>query len=72
MQLTNAQIERLDEIDNAVFDCICTLAEQVLEWDMYLIGEVTDVIKTVLAEQGIHVRHPGILHHEDGTEEYAE
>ena len=72
LELTQEQIERNDEIDNAVHECICILAEKDLEWDMHIIGNVTETIKIELEKHNIHVRHPGIIMNEDGSEEYAE
>ena len=73
LELTDKQLERNDDIDNAVFDCICTLTEQPeLEWDMQIIGEVTDSIKLILKTFGLKVRHPGIVTEDDGTQRYEE
>jgi hypothetical protein len=64
--------QRNDEIDNAVYDCICILAEKDLEWNMEVIGDVTDSIKGALSRHSIRVRHPGIAINENGIEEYCE
>ena len=73
MEFTDEQLARLDEIDNTVFDCIRALAEKPdMEWDMQVIGNVTDAIKSTLSEFGLSVRHPGFIHHKDGRTEYAE
>lgn len=65
--LYDQMTERNDEIDNAVFECISTLAETELEWDMEVIGESTDALITVLSRHDIRVRHPGVVENEDGT-----
>jgi hypothetical protein len=72
LELTNEQVERNDEIDNAVFNCFNILAEKELKWDMEVIGGGTTVIKSFLKDYGIEVRHPGIVTLEDGTQEYRE
>lgn len=70
--LTEAQLDRLDEIDNAVHECICVLAEKEIPWDMELIGETLDAIKQVLLAKKIRVRHPGYLVELNGSNHYLE
>lgn len=72
LELTDEMLARNDEIDNAVFACLCTLAEQDFEWDMEIIGEVTEDIRSVLERHGIKMRWPGIVTNEDGTQHYDE
>jgi hypothetical protein len=76
LELSDDDLERNDEIDNAVFDCVRILAEDDdIEWNMQIIAETTDAIKSVLADHDIKVRHPHIATHEDGSqtiEEYEE
>lgn len=72
LELTQDMIERNDEIDNSVHECICILAEKDLEWNMEIIGNVTDAIKSVLSTYGIAVRHPGVVTDENGVQSYAE
>jgi hypothetical protein len=73
LELTDEMIERNDEIDNAVFECIKILAEyDNMEWDMAIIGEVTDAIKDVLNSFGIKVRHPAVATEPDGTQYYVD
>lgn len=56
----NLLCEAGDIIDNAVFEAIQSIAhkKEQLEWDMSLIGEVSDFIETLLAERGINTCHP--------------
>lgn len=70
LELTDEMIERNDEIDNAVYECICILAEKELDWNMGIIGNVTDAIKAELAKHGIKVRHPGVVTDKDGSQHY--
>jgi hypothetical protein len=68
LELSDDQIERNDEIDNAVHHCLEELAEKKLEWDMQIIGEATDSLEKIMGRFGISVRHPGICEREDGTQ----
>lgn len=72
LELTNEMIERNDEIDNAVFDCLCKLAETPLDWDMQMIAEATDAIKDALKDFGIKVRHPAVVTDNEGKQSYAD
>lgn len=85
LELTDEMIARNDEIDNAVYKCICTLTQKdsecdpnaensdnILDWDMELIGEVDEAIVAVLKSHGLEVHSPCIVHNSDGTEEYGE
>lgn len=49
-----------DEIDNAVFAAILVLSqpENCPAWDMSLIGDATDAIKSVMEQHGLSVCHP--------------
>lgn len=47
-----------DEIDNAVFDAIQALSLEELEWDMSLIGEVSEFIESLLSERNLKPCHP--------------
>ena len=73
LELTDAMVERNDEIDNAVFDCVKTLSEQPdMDWNMAIIGDVTDSMKAALKRHSIKVRHPGVVTNDDGSQFYAE
>ena len=72
LELTEKMLQRNDEIDNAVFTCLCALAEQDLSWDMEIIGEATEHIKNVLYRHGIKMRWPGVVTSEDGTQFYSD
>lgn len=72
LELTDEMLERLDEIDNTVYACICTLAEEPIDWDMEIIGAVTENISAVLERHGIKMRWPSIVTNEDGTQEYSD
>lgn len=55
VELSAAQVERIDEIHNAVYDCILTVLQKTGEefpWDMYYIGECADVLIDLLLKMG--------------------
>ena len=73
LELTDEMVQRIEDIDNAVYDCILTLAEksaEELDWNIELIGCVTDQIKDVLNQYGIRVRHPAVVTDKDGHQTY--
>lgn len=51
---------KCDEIDNAAYALITAIArvEKELEWDMKIIGEVVDAVKSVLDDFNVPVCHP--------------
>lgn len=75
LTLTNAQLERLDTIYGTVYQALLVLLEKTeteLPWDMELIGDVTDSIAYICEEKGHHLRYPGIVTADDGSQSYAE
>ena len=76
LELTDEMVARNDKIDNGVYDLILTLTEKSsdeLEWNMELIGSVTDVITDLLWRKfKLKVRHPAVVTNEDGTQCYSE
>ena len=71
LELTDEMLERNDDIDNAVYDCICVLAEKELPWSMEIITKVTETIKAELLKYQIQVRHPSVETKEDGNQIYS-
>lgn len=58
-EFSNAQLERIDEVENAAFDYIKVLTEQPdMDWDMSLIGEIADMAADFLVSRGHKVRYP--------------
>lgn len=51
--LTEEQIRRQDIVDNTIYQLICDInpTDKNIEWDIELIGEVRDVIRTWLVEK---------------------
>ena len=73
LELTSEQIDRLDEMYNAVYDTVRVLVEdENLEWRMSIIGDVTDAIICELRGHRLRVRYPGIVEDADGTQHYEE
>ncbi|MBQ3476585.1 MAG: hypothetical protein IJH25_00235 [Clostridia bacterium] len=69
LEFSNAQLERIDEIHNAVYDLCAVLTENAnLEWDMAYIGEIADLACDVLTDSGFRIRYPAIITDEDGSE----
>lgn len=61
--LSPRQIERLDEIDNAMYKFLLVLLEQdedEFEWDMYHIGEAVDAVQQVMLDHGFDLHRPYI------------
>ena len=50
--------DRNDDIDNAVWNAVATMASKEIDWDMEIIGRVEEFIESVLAYKGIGVCHP--------------
>lgn len=75
VELTNRHIERLDEIDNAVYACLLTIVgktEEEFPWDMYYIGEVTDSIVYTLNQMGLRIYRPAVVTEKDGSQHIEE
>lgn len=61
-ELNDLQIERIDEIHNAVYALCEVLTEnEELEWNMAYIGEIADLACEILHRQGHRVRYPAII-----------
>ena len=67
-ELSPRQIERLDEIDNAMYEFLKVLLElddDEFPWDMYHIGEAVDAVQAVMLDHGFDIHRPYI--EDDGT-----
>lgn len=74
-EFTSAQTERLDEIDNAVYETILAFldkTEDEFPWDMYYIGAVADSIEETLLSMGQRVHRPAIVTGKDGISRIEE
>lgn len=74
LEFTRRQLERIDEVEIVVYDCLLILAEKNEEefpWNMEYIGEAADMLCDFLVSKGIPVRYPAIV---DGhiTDWYSE
>lgn len=56
-ELTRDEMNRQDDVDNAIFDMLNTLAERELEWDIKQLSEVREFVNDKL---GIPVRYPAL------------
>jgi hypothetical protein len=81
LELTNEMYERNDEITDAVYDVLLTLAEkdseemeEMFDHDVAeLISGATDLLIEYLWDEfKIKVRHPAVVTNEDGTQYYSE
>ena len=62
-ELSPRQIERLDEIDNAMYQFLLVLLEMdedEFDWDMYHIGEAVDAVQQVMLDHGFDIHRPYI------------
>ena len=62
-ELSPRQIERLDEIDNAMYRFLLVLLEKDEDefgWDMYHIGEAVDAVQQVMLDHGFDIHRPYI------------
>lgn len=70
LELTDDQVERLDEIDNAAFEYLKVLTEnEDLEWNMEFIGELNEFAADMMAKAGHKIRYPYIETAPDGTQQ---
>lgn len=67
-EFTNKQLERTDEVENAVFELCKLMTEQDLEWDISYIGEIADIAADVLVRHDFKVRYPAIVIEPNGYE----
>lgn len=73
LELTDAQVERVDEVENAVYKMCCVMTENPdLEWNMEYIGEIADFAAELLAKLGHRVRYPAIVTEPDGSQHIEE
>jgi len=69
LELTNKQIERLDEIDNAAHEFLKVITNNPdLEWNMEYIGELNEAAADIMHHQGFQIYYPAIETDPDGTQ----
>lgn len=72
-ELTSEHLERLDSMYNAVYDLCVTFTEnEHLEWNMSYIGDITELVCSVLTQKGYRIRYPGVVNDERIEEFYSE
>ena len=68
-ELSDEQIVRIDEVENATFDYIRVLVEnENMDWNMEYIGELADMAAELLTRHGFKVRYPAIVTNKDGSQ----
>ncbi|MCM1215590.1 MAG: hypothetical protein NC331_08365 [Lachnospiraceae bacterium] len=73
VELSDRQIERIDEVHNAVYEMCKALTEnEDLEWDMYFIGEIADFAANILVSVGNKVRYPAVVTESNGRQYIVE
>lgn len=75
LKLTDEQVKRNNDIDNAVYDALLTLLEKSqnnLPWNTELISDITRAIADICETFGYHIRRPYVITEPDGTQHYEE
>lgn len=73
-KLSPRQIERLDEIDNAMYRFLLVLLEKdesEFPWDMQYIGEAVDAIEGIMYGYGFDIHRPAVINDDDGSDDYV-
>lgn len=73
-ELSPLQLERLDEIDNAMYRFLLVLLEKdenEFPWDMQYIGEAVDAIENIMYGYGFDIHRPAVINDGDGSEDYV-
>lgn len=73
-ELSPRQIERLDEIDNAMYRFLLVLLEKdesEFPWDMQYIGEAVDAIENIMYGYGFDIHRPAVINDDDGSDDYV-
>lgn len=53
MELTREQIDRLDFLHNTIHQMVEQVVGQEMDWDMELVGEISDLIEDYVVKHGI-------------------
>lgn len=68
LELTEEQVERLDELDDAAYRFLQVLMDDPgLAWDMRHIGELLDIAADFMYKNGFRIRYPAIEEGPDGA-----
>lgn len=74
VELSPRQLERLDEIDNAMYRFLLVLLEKdedEFPWDMQYIGELVDAAEETMFRYGFDIHRPAVINDGDGNEDYV-
>lgn len=72
LELPDEMAARVDEVYDAMAECLCTIAGEELEHDMEIIGAATDAACDILCEHGYRVRFPGVVTDEKTGKQHIE
>jgi len=50
-ELTDAQIDRIDYVHNTIYEMLCDLAGQEIEWDMHFVEQITDLAEQLICKE---------------------
>lgn len=73
-ELSPRQLERLDEIDNAMYQFLLVLLEKdesEFPWDMQYICEAVDAIENIMYGYGFDIHRPAVINDGDGSDDYV-
>ncbi len=73
-ELSPRQLERLDEIDNAMYRFLLVLLEKdesEFPWNMQYIGELVDAAEETMFRYGFDIHRPAVINDGDGGEDYV-
>lgn len=72
LEFTEKMLQRRDELDNAVWDCVKTLVQdEDLQWDAAVMEPVIDSMIRALNHFGYKVWNPGIVTDDNGKQFYT-
>ena len=68
-ELNKFQLQRIDEIENSIFDLLKIMTcNDNLDWNMEIIGRIGDYISDILTAKGYLIYYPAIYTEDDETE----
>ena len=65
-------VERIDEVESVVFECMKVLVQEDVEWDAEVVSTITETMKMALELIGFSVEYPSIVTDERGRRYYME
>lgn len=74
LELSPRQLERLDEIDNAMYQFLLVLLEKdesEFPWNMQYIGETVDAIEDIMFRYGFDIHRPAVIDDDSFGDHYV-